>query len=366
MKQYIVERDRLKNNIDIVKKRAGGKAIYGVLKGNGYGLGMLQLARVLRDEGIDRFAVTEPSDAIRLRMAGFIDEEILVMRPVVTDADVSDIIDSHAVATIGSYDDAVLLSGLAEKHAEFVEAHIKIDTGMGRYGFLPEEVERIVQIYRFMKRITITGLYTHFNCAFCNMKLTRTQLDTFLAVADRLREAGCNPGCVHASNSAFLFRGDISKMDAVRIGSAFTGRLPMRLKNNAGLQPVGYATSEVIQVRWLHEGQTVGYGAGFTAKKAIRVAVIPFGYADGFGIARDRDLFRLRDKLRYILHDVKQLFSRRRFTVLIRGKRATVLGHIGMLHCVADVSSIQCEVGDPVTLEVSPLYANAMIERVYR
>ncbi|MEA4823766.1 MAG: alanine racemase [Clostridiaceae bacterium] len=365
MKAYIVERDKLKNNIDIVKKRAAGKPVYGVIKANGYGLGLLQLARVLRDEGIDRFAITEPADATRLRMAGFIDEEILVMRPVVTEADVSDIIDSHAVATIGSYDDAVLLSGLAEKHAEIVEAHIKIDTGMGRYGFFPEETERIAQIYRFMKRINITGLYTHFNCAFGNMKKTEAQLETFLAVADRLREAGCNPGCVHAANSSFLFRGDISRTDAVRVGSAFIGRLPCRIKNNAGLQPVGYARCEVAQVRWLREGQTVGYGAAYTAKKAVRVAVIPFGYADGFGIARTNDIFRFRDKLRYILHDVRQLFSHRRFTVTIRGKRAAVLGHIGMVHCVVDVSAIQCEVGDEAMIDVSPIYANPMIERFY-
>ena len=365
MKTYIVERDKLKNNIDIVKKRAGGKAIYGVLKGNGYGLGLLPMARVLRDEGIDRFAVTEPSDATKLRMAGFIDEEILVMRPVVTEADVSELIDSHAVATIGSYDDAVLLSGLAEKHSEIVEAHVKIDTGMGRYGFAPEETDRVAQIYRFMKRINITGLYTHFNCAFCNTKTTNAQLETFLAVADRLREAGCNPGCVHASNSAFLFRGDLSHMDAVRIGSAFTGRLPMRVKNNAGLQPVGYAQSQIIQVRWLQEGQTVGYGAGYTAKKAVRAAVIPFGYADGFGLTRERDLYRFRDRLRYILHDIRELFSRKKLTVTIRGKKAPVLGHIGMLHCVVDVTGIQCEVGDEVRLDVSPIFANASIERVY-
>ncbi|MDY3284982.1 MAG: alanine racemase [Eubacteriales bacterium] len=365
MKAYIVERDKLKNNIDIVKKRAAGKPIYGVIKANGYGLGLLQLARVLRDEGIDRFAVTEPSDAIRLRMAGFIDEEILVMRPVVSEADVSDIIDAHAVATIGSYDDAVLLSGLAEKHAEVVEAHIKIDTGMGRYGFVPAETERIAQIYRYMKRISITGLYTHFNCAFGSMKKTNAQLESFLAVADRLRESGCNPGCVHAANSSFLFRGDISRTDAVRVGSAFLGRLPCRLKNNAGLQPVGYARCEVVQVRWLREGQTVGYGAAYTAKKAVRVAVIPFGYADGFGVARANDIFRFRDRLRYLLHDVRGLFTARRMTVTIHGRRAPVLGHIGMVHCVADVSSIQCEPGDEAVIEVSPVYANSAIERIY-
>ena len=194
MKAYIVEKDKLKNNIDIVKRKAAGKPIYGVIKGNGYGLGLLQMARILRDEGIDRFAVTEPADALKLRMAGFIDEEILVMRSVATEADVSDIIEARAVATIGSYDDAVLLSGVAQRHAEVVEAHIKIDTGMGRYGFLPSETERILAIFRFMTTISITGMYTHFPCAFGSIKSTQAQLEQLLDVASKLRDAGCDPG----------------------------------------------------------------------------------------------------------------------------------------------------------------------------
>ena len=84
MKAYIVEKSKLKNNIDAVKQKAGEKAIYGVIKAGGYGLGMLPLARFLRDEGIARFAVTEPADAIKLRMAGYIAEEILVLRPAAT------------------------------------------------------------------------------------------------------------------------------------------------------------------------------------------------------------------------------------------------------------------------------------------
>jgi len=298
-------------------------------------------------------------------MAGFIDEEILVMRSVATEADVSDIIEARAVATIGSYDDAVLLSGVAQRHAEVVEAHIKIDTGMGRYGFLPSETERILAIFRFMTTISITGMYTHFPCAFGSIKSTQAQLEQLLDVASKLRDAGCDPGCIHAANSSFLFRGNFAGTDAVRVGSAFLGRLPFRAKGNLGLQPVGYARSHVAQMRWLSPGQTVGYGSAYTAKKAVRAAVIPFGYADGFNVARANDLFRFRDKLRYILHDVKALFHPKSLYVTINGKRAPVLGHIGMVHVVADVSAIRCETGDEVRIELSPLFANPQLERIY-
>lgn len=365
MKAYIVERDRLKQNIDVIKKRAAGKAIYGVIKGNGYGLGLLQLTRILRDEGIDRFAVTEPKDALRMRAAGYIDEDILVMRSVVTQDDLGDIIASKCTATVGSYEDAILLNDYAEQHQEIVEAHIKIDIGMGRYGFRPSETDRVLSVFRTMKNIHITGIYTHFPCAFCDRKKTELQYHTFLAVVQTLREAGCDPGCVHAANSAFLFRHDFAETDAVRVGSAILGRLSFRLKNNGGLLPVGYARCEVAQVRMLQAGQTTGYGSAYTAKKDIRTAVIPVGYADGFHVARGDDIFRFRDKLRYIYHSIKSLAQKKCLYVTINGRKAPVLGHIGMLHVVVDVTGIKCEAGDIARLDINPLFANPNMERVY-
>ncbi|NLD87380.1 MAG: alanine racemase [Clostridiales bacterium] len=364
MKCYVIEREKLKANIELVKKRAEGKAIYGVVKGNGYGLGLIQLARFLRDYGIDRFAVTEPSDAVKLRMAGFIDEEILIIRPVWDESEVEDIIEARAVATIGSYNDAVILSGVAEKHGEVVEAHLKIDTGMGRYGFLPSEFDKISSVYRFLARINVTGIYTHLPCAFSAQKKTQQQIDTLVETAKKLRDAGYNPGCVHAANSSCLFgKYNLKGTDAVRIGSAFTGRLSG--KNNAGLQNVGYGRCEIAEIRWLPEDHTIGYGSTYVAKKAMRAAIIPFGYADGFAISRDRDIFRLRDKLRYILGDIRLLLRRKRLYVTLNGKRVTVLGHVGMVHTTIDITDISCKTGDEVIFDINPLYASSSLERIY-
>jgi alanine racemase len=324
---------------------------------------MLQLARVARDSGVDRFAVSEPEAAIRLRLAGFIDEEILILRSVSAEADVADIIEAKAVATVGSYDAAVVLNGMAERHGEVVETHIKLDTGMGRYGFLPEEFDRIVSIYRFMSKLSVTGLYTHFYNAFAGEKRARAQLDTLLEVAGKLRDAGYDPGCVHAANSAFFMKYDFSGTDAVRIGSAFTGRLAV--KGNFGLQPVGHARCTVAEIRWLNRGHTVGYGGAYVTRKPTRIAVIPFGYADGFNVSRANDIFRFRDLMRYLFTDGKLMFSNKKLYVQIRGKKAQVLGHIGMVHVVADVTDIACEVGDPARFEVNPLFVNPLLERLY-
>ena len=366
MKAYIVEREKLKNNIEAVRQAAGGRMIYGVLKGNGYGLGLTALARELRDSGIECFAVNEPSDALKLRMAGFFDEQILIMHSVSTEEDILDILEAKAVATIGSYEAAVKLGGIAEARGEIIEAHLKIDTGMGRYGFMPGEIDKILSLYRFMPQIAVTGIYTHSNMAFDSSDAADRQKDALLGVVRAIREAGYDPGCVHIADSCYLFGHDMEGTDAVRIGSAFLGRLPTkRGAAHNGLRPVGYLQTKIADLRWLEAGHPVGYGASYTCRAATRIAVLPVGYSDGFGMERARDLFRLRDKLRYILHDAGLLFRKKRLYVSVNGKKAPVLGHIGMVHTIVDVTRIPCEVGDEARLEVSPLYASPLIQRVY-
>ncbi len=363
MKRFIVNTEKLKSNIEIVKKKADGRIIYGVLKGNGYGLGLLPLARILRDSGIDRFAVTEPADALRLRTAGYTDEEILVLRSVASESEAEEIIDAKATATIGSYADAVLLGGIAEKRGEIVEAHLKIDTGMGRYGFLPNEHERIVSIFKFMPKLHITGIYTHFACAFGDSKKTKHQLIELLSEVERLKSEGYDPGIVHAANSPYLFRFDLTGTDAVRIGSAFTGRVVGT--KNTGLKPVSRISCEVCQIRWLPRGHSVGYGCAYVTNKPTRIAVVPVGYADGYQLARDRDIFRFRDKLRYIWGDIKLLLKNKTLYVTVDGKRAKVLGHVGMLHTAVDVSNIECTEKSVVNFDVNPLVVSQTMERIY-
>lgn len=252
---------------------------------------------------------------------------------------------------------------MAEKRGEIVEAHIKIDTGMGRYGFQKNETDKILSIFRFMPKIAISGIYSHSNLAFSKGHTADDQLKTLLAVAEEIHAAGFDPGIVHFANSAFLFGHDISGTDAVRIGSAFLGRVAGR--GAAGLQPVGHAMATVTEVRWLEAGSTVGYGAAFRAKAPMRIAVVPFGYSDGFQMAREHDIFRFRDKLRYLFGDLKLLLRRKRVTVTIRGKRAQVLGHIGMVHTVVNVTKIPCDVGDEVVFDLNPIHASPLLERIY-
>ena len=160
MKTLVIEREAVKNNIGVIKERAGEAVIYAVLTGDGQGAGLVELARLLREEGIGRFAVSEPAEAAALRRAGFVEEEILMLRPTVDRAELEQLIDLNVVCTVGSADTGMALNGAAEARSTVVEAHIQIDTGMGFGGFLADEPEKILSVYRNLPNVAVSGICT--------------------------------------------------------------------------------------------------------------------------------------------------------------------------------------------------------------
>ena len=237
MKAYYVESGDIRKNLENLKKRAGDAPIWAVLKGNGYGLGLLPMAQICRECGITRFCITEPNDAALLRRSGFASEQILMLRPTTDPDEVHMLLDLNVIATISSQDDAALLNGVAAQRGVVAEAHIKIDTGMGRYGFLPSDVDKIIPIYAYMDGIAISGIYTHLHSAFCSKKATRLQAAAFDGVLQAIKKAGYETGTPHICNSAGLLRFPDLAMGGVRIGSAILGRLSF--KGSYGLKRVG-------------------------------------------------------------------------------------------------------------------------------
>ena len=201
MKTLLVEKNKIRANLETVKARAGKAQVIAVLKANAYGLGLREMAQLCREASIRRFAVTEPEDAVRLRDWGFGEEEIIVLRSTANAQEIQQILQSGATATVGSYDAALALNGLAESQGMVCDVHIKVDTGMGRYGFLPTEIDRILSVYRYLTNLNVTGTYTHYANAFKSVKKTQLQLDAFLSVVEKIRAAGFEPGMLHASNS---------------------------------------------------------------------------------------------------------------------------------------------------------------------
>ena len=366
MNGFVIDKDKLIKNVQEVLKRAGKRKLYAVVKGDGYGFGLKEYVNILLSCGVNAFAVTEPNEAEIIRQYGAGDIEILMLRSTSVESELESLIKNRAVITIGSSRSAAAANSVAAKLGITpYPVHIKIDTGMGRYGFSPKESDDIISVYKYMENLKAEGIYTHLNCAFGSKKKTRAQVDTFLRVCEDISKAGYDTGCVHYANSSALFRFvDWDFKDAVRIGSALTGRLAVPVKNS-GLAKVGYLESRVCEIKWLSPGATVGYGGVYKARNAVRVAIIPLGYSHGLGVEKIRDSYRIRDGIRYILQDLKRTLTGQKIHVKVNGKPARVLGHIGMLHTVIDVTRIDCEVGDRVTADVSPLYVDGNVKRKF-
>ena len=364
MNSFIIDRESIAANAEVIFSRAEGSTVIAVVKGRGYGFGTDEYVSLLHECGVRFFAVTDVSDALKIRSLALEDTEILMLRSTALSDELAALIENDIILTIGSTDAAIAANSIAEGKRKIARAHLKIDTGMGRYGFYPDEFEKIHSVYTKFSSLNVCGLYTHLTSAFKSKKVTSMQIDDLHDLRDELTEHGIDCGMVHYANSSYLFKFGADLDDAVRIGSAFTGRLPCRVMLS-GLTRVGHLESNICEIRNLEAGSKVGYGGTFTAKRPMKIAIVPIGYSDGLYVEKARDSFRFRDSLFYILSDIKKLIFKKKLYGRLNGHKTRILGHIGMTHTVCDVTRISCEIGDAIEFDVNPIYVSPDIFREF-
>lgn len=357
MSRYVIEIEKLKENIEYVKKRAGVPVI-GVVKGNGYGFGIKELTEVLKECSINFFAVTEVTDIPVLKEILDDTDNILVMRSTCIESEARQIAESGCIATIGSEESCRVMEQVAEELGVKVKCHLKIDTGMGRYGFMPSEITKAISCYE-MPNLEFTGIYTHFSSAFRNAELTKAQLSVFKDCIEQINKAGYKTGTAHCANSPALLNVDGVSMDAVRIGSAFTGRVITKAKTP--LQRLGRLEAEVVDVKTVPAGYSIGYNGLFKTKRETKVAIVPIGHYDGFGLQKERETADLR----YVLSAAKQFAKKKQMYMRINGRMFHVIGEIGLSHTAVDITGSDIKPGDTASVDISPLMVNPRIERVY-
>ncbi|MBR4744959.1 MAG: alanine racemase [Oscillospiraceae bacterium] len=348
MKNLVIDRRVIRNNIRAVKEKADGAAIYADLSANAYGMGLLEMARLLWDEGIRDFIVSDARDARQLREKGFRDARVMMLRSTADPNELEELLDLDVICTVGSYDAAVALNGIAGTRGVIADVQIKIDTGLGRYGFDPAQLDRVAAVYKYMAHLRVVGTFTTFACSWRSRRETRSQLDMFNDVLDRLEEMGFEVGVAHCCDSAALFNYDLSKMDArmdaVILDLALSGRIPG--KAVPSLSRVGYIEAGLEEVGWYSKGHHIGAEHGMRIRKATKIAVLSVGYYHGFGVDRHKAERSFFDRIR------SRGIGR---TVRVNGKKARVLGNVGMQHTLVDVTDVDCTVGDVAVLDVDPV-----------
>lgn len=306
----------LRHNLRAVKKVVGDVPIWAVLKADGYGHGAKAVARTLERDGAAGVCVALVEEGIELREAG-IRIPILVIGGHYGRA-WSDVI-AHGLTPM--LHDPGQVESLAEEvrylGIESVDVHVKVDTGMGRLGVTLPDMARLIRSFESHPEVRLHGLMTHYACADTpdrtHLEEQRVAFDEITAV---LARQGFQPVLRHAANSAALFVNKKHHLDLVRPGLALFGVDPIR-NLNVELLPAMRVRTEIVALRELAAGQSVGYGATWTAQRKSCIATIPVGYADGLS----RGLSN-------------------RGQVLLAGRRAPIVGIVSMDMTMVDVTDL--------------------------
>ena len=357
MSRYIIDKKLLNENISIIKEKAKVPLI-GVVKGNGYGFGIKEFSAVLKENGIKTFAVTEIDDIKELKEV-LDNEEILVMRSTGVENEAETIAQNNCIATIGSLNAAAVMDKVSQKLGVKTKCYLKIDTGMGRYGFMPSEIEDAIKCYNY-ENLDFIGAYTHFSSAFTNTQLTKAQLELFKDTMHQIEKAGKNIGILHVANSPALLNVEGVCLDSVRIGSAFTGRVITTSKTK--LNRLGSLEAEVIEIKTVPAGYSVGYNGKYKTKRETKIAIVPIGHYDGFGLAKENETADLHS----VLSALKKFLKRTQIYVRINGRMYSVIGEIGLSHTAVDITGSDVKIGDTASVDISPLMVNPRIPRIYK
>ena len=331
-----VDLDAIRHNYDTIRGALPADVkLCCVVKANAYGHGASKLAPLYQQMGADWFAVSNIEEALQLRRFG-------VTRPVLilgyTPAACAEILAREDFSQcVYSAEYGRQLSAAAVAAGVTVKMHIKMDTGMGRLGFrVPGEgedsVAGAITVCR-LPALTAEGVFTHFATADegdGGDGFLADQADRFGAALDAFAAAGITFAIRHAANSAALSDHPACRLDMVRAGIVLYGLQPSSdLRQPLDLKPAMSLKSVVSHVKEVPAGTTVSYGRTFVSDRAMRIATVPIGYADGFWRQNSPAAVQLT----------------------LRGQRATILGRVCMDQLMLDVSHVDgVQIGDEVTV----------------
>lgn len=332
MKQLVVNKEDLKHNINRIKdytkkiSNDDNYTIIAVVKGNGYGLGLNEYSEVLVENGIKYLAVATFEEAIELRKKQK-DVNILMMSPLYNKQELEETVKNNITIAIDSKENAEAVNELAHKGYN-IKVHLKIDTGFGRYGFIYDDYENILNTVQSLKpNVEIEGIFTHCSDAYRkNNKHTLEQFKRFTDVIEKLEANNIKIRLKHICNSPAILNYPEMHLTAARIGSAFVGRVCS--ENNIGLKKIGELEINIAEVKDIPKGFNISYLNSYKTKDKTRIAIIPIGYLEGYNVTQKTDMFRIADKLRRALHELKSIFKKQKITVVINEKRYNVIGTI--------------------------------------
>jgi len=260
-----------------------GVPLMAVVKANAYGFGAVEVAQTALSAGASQLAVARFGEARVLREAGIV-APILVFG-MVTPPEVDEAIAAGVTLTLHSFESAELFAQRARAVGREARVHLKVDTGFGRLGVLPEEVNNLARECNKVGGIAVDGFYSHLAMAdeAPDHPVTRQQIERFSGVLDGLQAIGLRPKWAHLGNSAAAFGLPAARFDLVRVGTALLGMKPFYFQPFPDvLRRVISWKAQIASCRLLPPGWGVSYGHEYVTRGAEWIATLPVGYGDGF------------------------------------------------------------------------------------
>lgn len=324
-----VDLSAIRHNLAVVREIVGPqRLIMAVVKADAYGHGALPVAREVMKAGADWLGVALVEEAIELREGG-IEAPILVLGPVFP-SQAQAVVERDISVCLFTEELASALNGAASKGATKAKVHVKVDTGMNRLGIPSHKSLEFLSLLKKYPKVEIEGIYSHLATAdtpeseFCFL-----QMERFFQVERMLKEEKTKSGIRHLANSAAIFGLEAARLDMVRVGIALYGCTSgPRREIKPPLIPALSWKTKVAHLRDVEAGDSISYGCTFVASKRSRIAVIPVGYGDGLphGLSNKGE-------------------------VLVRGRRAPIVGRVCMDMTMVDVTHIEgVEIEDEVVI----------------
>lgn len=315
--------DAVAHNLNVFRRKLKpGTRLMAMVKASAYGAGSHEVATLLEYYKVDYLAVAHVDEGVELREKG-ITLPILVMNPVLDKLEV--FIEYQLEAEIYNFRSLKYLENFYQKNGIAPAIHLKIDTGMHRLGFMPEEVPKLADMLPGMSWLKIASVFSHLSASGSpsHDKFTRQQLALFLEAADTIGTVVSYPFIRHIANTGGISRFPEAQLDMVRLGIGLYG-----IGDGEILEPVASLKSVVSQVKHIRAGESVGYNRAFVAEKDMITGTVPIGYADGF----------------------RRSLSLGKGRMYVNGQPAPVVGNVCMDLTMIDLTGIACDEGDVVEI----------------
>lgn len=316
------------DNVRAVKRLVGpGTAVAAVVKADGYGLGAVAIAGAAIAGGAEWLAVARVEEGAQLRRAGF--EVPILNLAWATPEEARALVAQRITPTVVDVAGARALAE-AVPRGEVLPIHLKVDTGLSRFGAQPAELDQLLDTLQALPNLRLEGFSSHFAAADeADLSFARLQMDRFFAASRRLAARSVRPRLRHLANSAATLAIPDARLDLVRVGITLSGHYPSPdVPRAVTLRPAVALRARLARVYDLAAGASIGYGQSFVATGPMRVGLVPVGYADGLPRSHSKG-----------------------GELLLRGRRVPLVGRVSMDQCVVDVSAVhEARPGDEVTL----------------